>query len=229
MFAHVGERRESCIVSHPEFASAQVTSLLAPSPGGARSANGAPPESLSSATKDSQLATRPQDPRAEIAALYRAHHALVYRLALRYGKGNPMWAEDIMQDVFLDLMKALPSLENREHLEGWLYRATTHRCFCRLRREKFRQLAPIRWFLGEQEAEAPTPDVLAMARQDLQRAANALAQLPAKEQIAFSMYYLDGKEQDEIGDILGHSKGYVCKLIQRAVDKLRQEGWEVPR
>lgn len=134
-----------------------------------------------------------------------------------------------MQDVFLDLMKALPTLDDHEHLEGWLYRATTHRCFCRLRREKFRMLAPIRWLFGLEQIEPTSPDVLAMARQDLQRAAHALAELPPKEQIAFSMYYLDGKEQEEIGEVLGHSKGYVCKLIQRAVDKLRGQGWEVPR
>lgn len=214
---------------NPEFASPHVPSLLAPSTGASQSAGDPPPEPLSPARSNRQFATRPQDPRAELAALYRTHHALVYRIALRYGRGNPTWAEDIMQDVFIDLMKALPALENREHLEGWLYRATTQRCFCRLRREKFRMLAPIRWLFGVQEAEPTTPDILAMARQDLRRAADALAQLPAKEQIAFSMYYLDGKEQDEIGEVLGHSKGYVCKLIQRAVDKLRQEGWEVPR
>ncbi len=169
------------------------------------------------------------DPHVKLGLLYRAHRGFVYRLALRYGKGNATWAEDIVQDVFLDLMKALPTLDDHDHLEGWLYRATTHRCFCRLRREKFRMLAPIRWLLGEPRVDATTPDILAMAREDLRRAANALAELPAKEQIAFCMYYLDGKEQEEIGEILGHSKGYVCKLIQRAVDKLGQAGWEVPR
>ena len=43
------------------------------------------------------------------------------------------------------------------------------------------------------------------------------------------MYWLDGKEQEEIGRILGHSKGYVCKLIQRAVEKLEKDGWGISR
>ncbi|MDI1451253.1 sigma-70 family RNA polymerase sigma factor [Polyangium sp. 6x1] len=73
------------------------------------------------------------------------------------------------------------------------------------------------------------PDTLVMARDDLRRAIEALAALPAKEQVAFSMYWLDGKEQEEIGQTLGHSKGYVCKLIQRAVEKLEKDGWGISR
>lgn len=163
----------------------------------------------------------------EVAALYRQHRQLVYRLALRYGKGNVAWAEDIMQEVFIDLLKALPTLEKRDDLGGWLYRATTNRCLWRMRRERFLSLAPIRWLLGERLSEPRPPDALAIAREDLQRAFNILSSLPSKQQVAFCMYYLDGKEQDEIGAVLGYSKGYVCKLIQRAVETLEKAGWEV--
>ncbi|WP_437801518.1 RNA polymerase sigma factor [Sorangium sp. So ce693] len=161
-------------------------------------------------------------------ALYRRHHHLVYRLALRYGRGNVAWAEDVTQDVFLDLMKALATLTDRDNLEGWLYRATSNRCLNRLRRDRFLDLAPIRWLLGQDEADPrPMLEEVAIARDDLRRAFEALGKLPPKEQIAFSMFYLDGKEQEEIGSVLGHSKSYVCKLIQKAVARLREAGWEV--
>ncbi|XXX79062.1 sigma-70 family RNA polymerase sigma factor [Sorangium sp. So ce134] len=164
----------------------------------------------------------------EIEALYRRHHRLVYRLALRYGHGNVAWAEDVTQDVFLDLMKALATLSDRDNLEGWLYRATSNRCLNRLRRDRFLALAPIRWLLGQDQADLrPALEEVTIARDDLRRALEALAKLPPKEQVAFSMFYLDGKEQEEIGSVLGHSKGYVCKLIQRAVARLRDAGWEV--
>jgi RNA polymerase sigma-70 factor (ECF subfamily) len=165
----------------------------------------------------------------EVAAIYRQHRQLVYRLALRYGKGNVAWAEDIMQEVFIDLLKALPTLEKRDDLGGWLYRATTNRCLWRMRKERFLAMAPVRWILGERIAEPRPPDELAIARDDLRRALEVLATLPSKEQVAFCMYYLDGKEQEEIGRLLGHSKGYICKLIQRAVETLEKAGWEVSR
>jgi RNA polymerase sigma-70 factor (ECF subfamily) len=163
----------------------------------------------------------------DLEALYRRHHRLVFRVALRYGKGDASWAEDVMQDVFLDLMKALPTLSEHGDLEGWLYRATTNRCFNRLRRERLLTLAPVRWLLGERQPEPRPPDALAIARDDLRRAFDALDALPIKERVAFSMYHLDGKEQEEIGRVLGHSKGYVCKLIQRAVARLGEAGWKV--
>ncbi len=163
----------------------------------------------------------------EVELLYRRHHPLVFRLALRYGNGSAAWAEDVTQDVFIDLFKAIASLDDRSELEGWLYKATIHRCLNRLRRERFLGLAPVRWLLGQQKAEPRQPDALVMARQDLQRAFAVLETLPVKERMAFTMYYLDEREQDDIGATLGHSKSYVCKLIQRAVARLQAAGWEV--
>jgi RNA polymerase sigma-70 factor (ECF subfamily) len=177
-----------------------------------------------------RAATASPEARAQaVEALYRRHHRLVYRIALRYGRGSTAWAEDVTQDVFLDLYEALPSLEDTGALDGWLYRATTNRCLNRLRRERFLALPPVRWLLGERQVEPRVPDAIAIARDDLRRAFDALEALPIKERVAFSMYHLDERDQEEIGRVLGHSKGYVCKLIQRAEQRLRDAGWEVDR
>ncbi|MEP7126773.1 MAG: sigma-70 family RNA polymerase sigma factor [Byssovorax sp.] len=163
----------------------------------------------------------------ELGVLYRRHHQLVFRLALRYGRGDAAWAEDVTQDVFLGLFKILGELTDRDGMEGWLYRATTNRCLNRLRHERFLNLAPVRWLIGERHLAPRPPDELVMARADLRRAFEILDVLPPKERVAFSMYYLDGQDQDAIGTVLGHSRSYVCKLIQRAVARLRGAGWEV--
>lgn len=165
---------------------------------------------------------------AAVEALYRKHHAFVFGLALRYGRGRKAWAEDVLQDVFVDLLRALPSLHDTDALEGWLYRATTHRCFKRLRRERFLALPPVRWLLGAPHEEPVHPEAAAVARHDLRRAFEVVSALPPKERIAFCMFHVDGKSQDEIGEVLGHKKSYVCKLIQRTTDRLRELGWEVP-
>ena len=162
-----------------------------------------------------------------IEAIYQRHNADVLRVALRYGRGDLTFAEDVTHDVFLDLMKALPGLHDVDDLGGWLYRATTNRCLKRLRRERFLELPPVRWLLEQRAGKPRPPDAIAIARDDLQRAFDALNALPAKERVVFSMYYLDDKSQDEIGSILGHSKGYVSKLLQRAVTQLRETGWDV--
>lgn len=177
---------------------------------------------------DSSSGAADRSAASQVEAIYRRHHALVYKIALRYGRGRRAWAEDVTQEVFLDLMHTVESLRDLEQIEPWLYTVTTRRCFQRLRRERFMSLAPVRWLLGEREREAIDPDALMSARDDLRRAFEALDSLPPKEKIAFSMFHLDNKSQDEIGEVIGHSKGYVCKLIQRAVERLREAGWEVP-
>lgn len=164
---------------------------------------------------------------AQIETLYRKHHRLVFHLGLRYGQGNVAWAEDVTQEVFVHLFEVIGGLRDLDDMEGWLYRATTNRCLNRLRRDRFLALAPVRWLLGEQQREPEAPEAAAIARDDLRRVLGALGTLPPKEQVAFAMYFLDGKEQDEIGRLLGCQKSYVCKLIQRAVGRMRELGLEV--
>ena len=164
---------------------------------------------------------------ARIAGLYRQHRDQVYRLALRYGRGDRTWAEDVTQDVFVSLCKVIHRLEDDEALKGWFYRVATNRCLSRLRREAVAGAPAVRWLLGRSNKAAEDPEAQATERRDLRRVDAVLATLPPKQRIAFCMYRLDGKEQQEIGDILGFSKSYVCKLIKRAEAKIRAQGWEV--
>lgn len=164
--------------------------------------------------------------RAAVAHAYRAHQGLVYRLALRYGQGRTAFAEDVTQDVFLQLWRCAGALQELDALEGWLYTTTTRRCLNKLRNERLVGLLTFRWLRTDGE---PSVDAHALhgARDELRRALEALSALPPKERVAFSMYHLDGKSQEEIGAVLGHSKGYVCKLIARAAESLTRLGWEV--
>ena len=162
-----------------------------------------------------------------VEAIYRKHRDLVYRLALRYGNGSAAWAEDVTQEVFLRLFDVIDDLEQRDGYDAWLYRVTSNRCLNRLRGEQLRNSAPVRWLLGRKEAPAQDLERLTSVRQELRRAWQTLQELPPKERVAFSMHYIDGKKQTEIAEVLGHSKGYVSKLIKRAEDRVRAEGWDV--
>lgn len=166
-----------------------------------------------------------------VEALYVEHREFVYRLALRYGSGSHAWAEDVAQEVFLRLFDVLDSLEERDGLGGmepWFYRVTTNRCLNRLRAERLRNAAPVRWLLGRRNTDPRDPERVTAARQGLEQASAVMASLPPKERVAFSMHVLDGKKQIEIAEVLGHSKGYVSKLIARAEERVRAAGWELP-
>jgi RNA polymerase sigma-70 factor (ECF subfamily) len=164
---------------------------------------------------------------ARVAMLYRQHRDQVYRLAMRYGRGDRTWAEDVTQDVFVSLCKVIDDLEDDEALKGWFYRVATNRCLSRLRREAVANAPAVRWLLGRAAQVPENPEAQATERRDLRRVDAMLGSLPPKQRIAFCMYRLDGKEQQEIGDILGFSKSYVCKLVKRAEATIREAGWEV--
>jgi RNA polymerase sigma-70 factor (ECF subfamily) len=85
----------------------------------------------------------------------------------------------------------------------------------------------VRFFFGASRADRVDPESIALARAELSSAFRDVGALPPKEKIAFFMRYVDGKSVDDIGRVLGHSKGYVSKLLDRARRRLSQAGWKV--
>lgn len=164
------------------------------------------------------------DVRARVQFLYRRHRDEVYRLALRYGHGNPAFAEDVTQDVFVSLCKSIATLEDWNDLGRWFYRVTHNRCLSRLRTSAVREARAVRWLLGRSEVDDGTR---AEHRTGLRQVFALVDTLPPKQRVAFCMYYVDGLEQAEIGKILGFSKSYVCKLIKRGRASLAAAGWEL--
>jgi RNA polymerase sigma-70 factor, ECF subfamily len=164
----------------------------------------------------------------EVARLYERYRLEVYHLALRYGRGRRSWAEDITHDIFLTLLRDELDLADKESLSGWFYRVTTRRCLNKLRHERLVGAVLGRWLFGEPNAADDAvrdPERELVAKSELNVALDIVNSLPDKQRVAFYMFYVDGKEQVEIAETLGHSKGYVSKLLTRACAALQQQGW----
>lgn len=74
---------------------------------------------------------------AAFAALIRRHQSMVFSLAV-HALGSPAAAEDLAQEVFLELYRNLARLESTAHVTWWLRRVTSHRCIDELRRVRHR-------------------------------------------------------------------------------------------
>lgn len=166
------------------------------------------------------------DARARVQSLYRRHRDDVYRIALRYARGNPDWAEDVTQDVFVALCRNVERLDELDDLAKWFYRVTHNCCLTRLRRSATREAFSIRWLLRAPRSDDGERHVV--NRVGLGEVLSALDSLEPRQRLAFCMHHLDGLGQAEIGEVLGCSKGQVCKLIKRATASLEGAGWEVP-
>jgi RNA polymerase sigma-70 factor, ECF subfamily len=82
---------------------------------------------------DEQLAKARCGERAALTVLVQAHQRSVYSLALRM-LGTRDLAEDLTQEVFMQLNGNLPAISSNKHLGFWLRQVTTNRAIDQLRR-----------------------------------------------------------------------------------------------
>jgi RNA polymerase sigma-70 factor (ECF subfamily) len=108
------------------------------------------------------------------AALVRLHQARVYGIALRMLMDRAL-AEDLAQEVFLQLHHSIRSIDSHQHLVFWLRQVTARRAIDRLRQERRAETLSFDESLGLAAAES---DVDPLLRQHLQSLIGALAPMP---------------------------------------------------
>ena len=151
-----------------------------------------------------------QEPWNDPGALVKQYAPAVYRLA--YARtGSRADAEDVMQEVFLRLVKAGPDFDNEEHAKAWLLRVASN-CANDLFRLPWRR------------REEPLDENLsAPERPEEGSVTQAVLSLPARYRIPIHLYYYEGYSVAEIARILGRSEGTVKSRLFRARDLLRNQ------
>ncbi len=86
------------------------------------------------ATEDREQGLRPW----RLEVWVRRYTAMVYSLGLRM-TGDAGWAEELTQDVFLELDRNQARMQNEEHLRRWLRQVTVHRAVDGLRQRNRRE------------------------------------------------------------------------------------------
>jgi RNA polymerase sigma-70 factor, ECF subfamily len=146
--------------------------------------------------------------------LVHAHQNRVFSIAYHFLHDRAL-AEEVAQDVFLQLHRTLPSLKSEAHITAWLRKVTSHRCIdCARRRRQDLGLDSI----AEPAAETPPGDPL-MARR-LQR---VVASLPPKARAVVILRYQEDLEPDEIARVLGWRLNTVKSQLQRSLAILRDK------
>ena len=139
-----------------------------------------------------------------------AHGAAVYRLALCRMQ-NPADAEDVYQDVFLQLLDQPDRDWDSEHMKAWLLRTTVNRC---ADLHRFRLRRPV----------LALEDIPELARPGTDRAEelwDAVARLPEKLRTAVHLYYAEGYSTEEIAALLEVPAATVRTRLHRARHQLK--------
>ena len=172
-------------------------------------------------TSDSELMRQVRDGRtAALAALFERHHARVYRYCLRM-TGNRSTAEDLVQDVFMKMLKYKTTFKDDSDLVPWMFGIARNSCLRHLRRAAGDRLPA---FVAEREddqaSEATADDPHDERQTELVR--RALLRLPAERREVLVLSRYEYKSYDEIARVLDCSVGAVKVRVHRAMKQLRE-------
>lgn len=153
--------------------------------------------------------------------LYRKHYRRVYSICLRM-TGNVAEAEDLTQEVFIQLHRKLGSFRGESAFTTWLHRLTVNQVLMHFRKRS------VKSELTTDDGEMPDsidPNTInpeAMPIVDRISLETAIAQLPPGYRTAFILHDVEGYEHEEIAKILGCSPGTSKSQLHKARLKLRR-------
>ncbi|HEV2285965.1 MAG TPA: sigma-70 family RNA polymerase sigma factor [Steroidobacteraceae bacterium] len=166
-------------------------------------------------TRDDLLTRALAGERAAFAGLVRRQQRAVYSLALRMLSDRHA-AEDLAQEVFLQLYRNLTAVSSESHLTFWLRKVTMHRAIDRLRREPRHEVVA----LGEAElpaSEAAAGDPILDGR--LRR---LLAELPPVARAVVLLRYQEDLDPADIARTLRIPVNTVKSHLRRSLGQLRE-------
>jgi len=152
----------------------------------------------------------------------------VYRSCLSY-LPNAQEAEDIAQEVFVEVYQSIHKFEAKSSLSTWIYRITTNKCLEHLRKKKAKKRFGFLQSISGGEIEEDKraylsdynhPGAKLEAKEKLALLQKAVESLPDSQRVVITLFYFEQKSQKEIGEITGRSVSSVESLLFRAKKKL---------
>jgi|SRR5579863_8385025 len=156
----------------------------------------------------------------DFAEIVRRHQSMVFSIALHF-LADPPAAEELAQDVFMQLHAKLSSLESPDHVVFWLRKVTSHRCIDHKRRRRMPQVSleevPESAELDFSPAVQPADPFLARRLRQL------VASLPGKARLIVILRFQEDLSPEEIADVLETPVATVRSHLQRALAMLREK------
>jgi RNA polymerase sigma-70 factor (ECF subfamily) len=154
--------------------------------------------------------------------LFRAHHATVVGAAYRI-TGNTTDAEDVLQTVFMRLLRRQDAAALIENAGGYLRRAAVNAALDLVRDRQAGKHVSLDAHPAQLTAAAAAPDRQQETREMRGIVRRAIAQLPPRAAEIFALHYFEGYSNPEIAQILGLSAAGVAVTLHRTRARLQAE------
>lgn len=158
---------------------------------------------------------------AAFEELYHRHFRRVYALCLRM-TSDPVQAEDLTQDVFIQLFNKIGSFRGESAFTTWLHRMTVNQVLMHFRKRSTKSEittdddeTPDQIVKGTENPNAmPIIDRIALEK--------AIQQLPVGYRTVFVLHDVEGYEHAEIAQMMGVAEGTSKSQLHKARLKLRK-------
>lgn len=148
--------------------------------------------------------------------IVRQHQGMVFSMACHFLRDRSL-AEELAQEVFLNLHQNLRSIKSPEHLVFWLRKVTSHRCIDQSRRQKVRPQVSLE--------DVPEPSIDA-SENDLflsEMLRRVVDTLPEKARLVVILRYQEDLDPGEIASVLDMPLNTVKSHLRRSLSSLRDK------
>jgi RNA polymerase sigma-70 factor, ECF subfamily len=169
---------------------------------------------------------------AAFDALYARHKGGVYRYLLRHC-GNASVADELFQDVWMNVIRARAGYAPAAKFTTWLYRIAHNRIVDHWRASGRLAVVTVPGAADPDDDDDPLaaipaprrdePDARAGAREIGERLWSALRRLPPAQRDAFLLHQEGGLSLAEIAELTGAGVETVKSRLRYAIDKLRAD------
>jgi RNA polymerase sigma factor (sigma-70 family) len=183
---------------------------------------------------DDELMERVREGELErLEPLFERHHAALYRFFRRLVRDDSA-AEDLVQEVFVRLLKYRHGYRSEGTFRAWLYQLARNAAFDQLEKRAVDRKRQVDLHRGDDERDAagdpldrlPAAGLPADERIERDQAAallrRALDQLPAEKRDLLVMSRFRELRYEEIAEVFGTSVGAIKVRAHRAMKELRQ-------
>jgi RNA polymerase sigma factor (sigma-70 family) len=139
-------------------------------------------------------------------------------------------AEDIAQEVFVQVYQSIHSFKGESKLSTWLYRITITKSLDHERRKKRKKrFAFVRSIFGEQNEvlinppDFHHPGVVLDNKQEAAVLFRAIADLPENQRLAFTLNKVEGLSYQEVSEVMNSTVSSVESLMHRAKNNLKKK------
>ena len=161
-------------------------------------------------------------------AVVEAWQDMVFNTAMGIVQ-NAEDAEDVAQEVFVQVYESINTFKGDSKFSTWLYRITITKSMDHLRRKKRKKrFAFVQSLFGmdnEMLHEAPDFHHPGISLDNKERAAvlfKAIEKLPENQKIAFTLHKIEGLSYQQVGEVMDATVSSVESLMHRAKNNLKR-------